>query len=1178
MQTRLNTHENNSTLNNINVDNKTYWLEKLDGINPPLFRHIDKYQTTEPIYANVNFTIPSHLLHSLQNTFLNVNINLEYVLLASVFTLLFRYTGQTDLCINSLITDQSTNYMSYISSHNYMNIPMRLNMHSESTLTDIVNQLITLQQEALLQQEKLNYLYQSEEVEILAIQKKINNIIFHFNCSDKTTMPSPYYLGFTFNTDNNGINANIVYNKNYFQESFIQRMTGHILQCLQAAVENTYQPITELSLLTDTEKQFLLNCNATGKAPILEGLFVHELFSSNAKNHPNTIALVYHAQDNSTETLTYGELDTITDSIAELLNTMGVGPGKPVGLSITRSINLVIGILATFKAGGIIVPLETEVNDRNRKQLEYKINDTKLHYFLTDNTTESLFSIYQQQSNANIFNIATLRSMKKVRNLINQLASNLNSKANLSESDLAYIIYTSGTTGQPKGVMIPHKGLTNLANALADRNLKPASKVLVTAPPTFDAFFLEMFEALLLTQGEMHLIYEEGRLSPSVLNRIISNYQINVATMLPKVIENLDPQRLPSLQDVTTMGAIPDEKVINKLLDCPNVHIRNEYGPTETTIDATEHICKKGEAYTSIGRPIRNLQMFILDDYGNECPIGVVGKIYIAGIALARGYVNNKELTHQKFQIRIFDPSKRSFKQIESKKEPITSPILTIDSTLKIGNAFQKRNKHSKSILTNRNYVTNNNAISPLLLVETLKRSLSQPESTTNSQSSTISNSSINNKNKRTISKEKFDQKRHKKDTLTSESPEITNSQSSQTMDTSNSQQSDNSNYDNLSNALTTTITFSSDQFNNISNSSSNNSSNSSSNTNSAFNTSYNSNNNSRKNSASNTPDETINFRPLLQNTQVTNSPPLASAKSKEIRLYDTGDLAYRAEDGSIVFCCRADNQIKLGGAIRFELAGIETILKKEKNLIKDIVVKPTSDNNGFDIFIIPMPNVFINKAVVDSILANSPLPAVARPQQVIVVNREAFALNKNGKIDLAQLHAPTLSLNKLNLTIQTTDLYSQIANAWANILHLSADSLSKEISFKNAGGTSLQLASLESAVNNMAYLNYSKHTNIALTNSNITLEQLVNIVNSALKSESTYAMDNTNSANDSSPVLGEPRYIFNFSPFSLSQKNNHLSFFNTKQNPTNNTQINNLNSAYTSQKMSPSTNTSNRD
>lgn len=637
-----------------------YWNQQLADLAllkiQPDYPHAKRVKHLE---NQIHFKMDSMSRAALKKIAAANNTTLSNVLLAGIYTLLYRYTAETDICIAIAGKTQSGLDQN---THQDTLIPIRTHLDKENFFNELIQVIETNIKTAFDNELPLNDILQllKKETDTFS-QNPLFNVICQINESknaleshepNKEFSPCENFK-FYFNIQNESVQGFLIYNANLFKQETVQRLIDQLQILLIHAADDPTKKISQISFLTEKEKLHLNKFNQK-VTPTPSNDFIHLIFSRIAKAHPKKTAIVFHDENNKFESITYEDLDKLTDSLAAYLKNIEIGPEKTIGVSVTRSINLIIAIIAIFKAGGVVVPMESNLDCSESREsiLYHKITDALVDTVIVDNNTINLFSGYPGKLfRLNIEEERYLHLVKKL-GLTYQ-------PPKLNGNNLAYIIYTSGTTGEPKGVMIEHTGLTNMAYAIEDRNLQTNSKILCTAPHTFDCFFFEMLEWLNV-HGEFHFINEKERLCPEVQEKIMRTFDINCATLLPDIIKNINPENLPSLYDVISMGATPHKEVLEQWHRLGKV-IRNEYGPTEATICSTVNPFKPGKSYTNIGKPIRNCNMFILDPNGMECPLGVPGELYIGGIGLARGYVGKPELTALKFPTMIFNPIDRSF-------------------------------------------------------------------------------------------------------------------------------------------------------------------------------------------------------------------------------------------------------------------------------------------------------------------------------------------------------------------------------------------------------------------------------------------------------------------------------------------------------------------------------------
>lgn len=660
-----------------------FWENKLKGLTTLSLQADYPPQYNFHFVGNrIHFELNAKTIDAFKDLANKYDCSLNNIILTSIYAMLYRYTSETDICIGIA----SANRRGFAKDVNNLvncfvnSVPARLSLDKDVTFAEFLPIVSENLKEALENQLPLDEVISnalSADIKASTNVASPFNILCNFN-NEKTaltlrnTRATPpielnlYHTKF----ENFGINFDMLpdgscrafleFNSERFQQQTMQGFVKHLQRFWEKIIENPCYKISDVPILTDEEISLLNKVHDTQKETP-RGEFFQSMFSRVAGKNYQKTAIVFHGADNNTSTISFGELDYLTDNLAAYLINLGVGPEKTVGVSITRSINLIVAIVAILKAGGVVVPLETSIDSNSFRDslLFHKLGDSLIDLVLVDKQTKDLFSSYKKINRAfftlNVDDASYLKLVKQMKLSYQQ--------PRLAPENLAYIMYTSGTTGVPKGVMIEHATLTNLIYSIRDRKIPLGSKVLCTAPPTFDCFIFELIEGWLGTEGEIHLINEKERLLPSVLENIIRNYQINCATLLPDIIKNLDPKTLPSLIDVICMGATPNEEILDMWYDL-GIVIRNEYGPTEGTICRTVNPYKKGLSHANIGNPIANTNIYILDENYRECPIGIPGQLYLSG-GLARGYVGKTDLTSEKFPTMFFNTEDHSFSPIE---------------------------------------------------------------------------------------------------------------------------------------------------------------------------------------------------------------------------------------------------------------------------------------------------------------------------------------------------------------------------------------------------------------------------------------------------------------------------------------------------------------------------------
>ena len=424
------------------------------------------------------------------------------------------------------------------------------------------------------------------------------------------------------------------YNTDLFDPSTIRRMGNHLLTLANTAAVDPERSVASLPMATDDERRQLRSWNGA-RVEHGEGC-IHELVERQAAEHPEAVALAA-----GTSRLTYAELNARANQLARYLRELGVKANTPVGIFVERSSpDLVIGVLGILKAGGAFLPLDQA---QPAERLKFMFLDSGAPVLLTQSALLDRWPPCGGRVVALDRDAAAIEALD---------TGNLGVTA--TAGDLTYIIYTSGSTGHPKGVLLEHRGLWNVA--LEQRRLfrpGPGSRVLQFASLSFDAAVFDLVMAL-GSGASLHLAPRDAILPGLPLLETLRSEAINILTIPPSALSNLPLDPLPALRVLLVAGeACPPELVARW---AKGRRFFNLYGPTEATIWATFAECIDGDERPPIGRPVANTQAYVLDAHLNEMPVGVPGELYLAGPGLARGYLNQPQLNERCF---IPDPVRR---------------------------------------------------------------------------------------------------------------------------------------------------------------------------------------------------------------------------------------------------------------------------------------------------------------------------------------------------------------------------------------------------------------------------------------------------------------------------------------------------------------------------------------
>ncbi|EIW85840.1 hypothetical protein CONPUDRAFT_80229 [Coniophora puteana RWD-64-598 SS2] len=401
--------------------------------------------------------------------------------------------------------------------------------------------------------------------------------------------------------------------------------------------------IADISTVSETEHDRLLKL-AASDAVAIDETCLHTLVETQAKKTPRFTAVEFED-----ESLTYLELNTKANRIAQSLIQQGVHQGDVVALCFDRGISQILGILAVLKAGATFVPLDP---DDPTLRKEMMIEECGAKVMITTSSHSRVF----QKSLASKVLIAYIDDPSYQKRLTRFSAENFEVEG-LTPSSLAYVMFTSGSTGKPKGVMIEHRSISNLVQNSSVYGFQQGVRVMSSLAYTFDPFVVDVFGTL--THGAT-LVTGRKELVLGDIPKAIRSLRISVLHVTPSILAVVPVYEYPTLETIVVAGEALGKKLIEDW--SPRVTLRNMYGPTEASVDCTSCHVTSPSLTGVIGRPLPNCRIYILDKQLRPTPVGVEGELYIGGIQLARGYLNQPELTSEAFIPNPFVPGERIYK------------------------------------------------------------------------------------------------------------------------------------------------------------------------------------------------------------------------------------------------------------------------------------------------------------------------------------------------------------------------------------------------------------------------------------------------------------------------------------------------------------------------------------
>jgi amino acid adenylation domain-containing protein len=437
----------------------------------------------------------------------------------------------------------------------------------------------------------------------------------------------------------------------FYERNDVQRLSDRFLTLLQVVIEDVHVLISDAAILDQAERrQLLVEWNKT-KVEYPHDRCIHELLEAQVEQTPDAAALLF-----GEERLTFGELNHRANQLAHYLRRLGVRCESRVGLFLERSVEMIVGLLGILKAGAAYIPLDPR---QPISRITYILDDAQAAVLLTQHRLSDKLG----EASAKVIRLDT-----EWERMARESDANLN--VDISADNLAYTIYTSGSTGRPKGVMVRHASVVNLTTGLKEaiyNDLGLPLRIGLNAPLAFDASVKQWVQ--LLNGHCLHILPEDVRFDIDRMLSWLRQYPLDVLDCTPAQLRLMlaaglteMPESAPALMLVG--GEAIDNNTWKVLAESANAQYFNVYGPTECTVDSTIIQVMEKLALPTIGRPIANVEVYVLDAHFNPTPIGVPGELYIGGLGLARGYHDRPDLTAEKFIPNLFskDPGARLYR------------------------------------------------------------------------------------------------------------------------------------------------------------------------------------------------------------------------------------------------------------------------------------------------------------------------------------------------------------------------------------------------------------------------------------------------------------------------------------------------------------------------------------
>jgi aspartate racemase len=643
-----------------------FWEAHLSGEIPALELPTDRPRPVRPTYRAARLTrkLPRELVERARSLGRERNATLFMTLYAVFDALLFRYTGQEDFVVGTVTANRTQPDYEDLMGFFVNTLALRGRPSATITFSSFLEQIRKTVLDAFSHQETpfdrvvdivqparggnrnplAQVLFVLESMPLPSMEMGNCKMAFE----EFSTGALEFDIVVTLMEANGDLNFSVAYDRELFDADRIERMIRHYGTLLESAIQNPENALGELPLLSGDEPRLIAEWNGAER-PYPRDASLAELFEEQVAINPDSVALRF-----GEEQVSYAKLNAYANRLARRLIELGVGPEVPVGLCLERGVDMVALTLAIVKAGGAYVPFDAD------------IPAARVAHILGDSLAP--LTIIRAEEGAKLPPVDTTCYLP-----FDELISTGNSDCgnppcSVSASNMAYVMYTSGSTGKPKGVCVEQRNIIRLVKN-PDYAKMEGETFLQFAPISFDAATLEIWGPLL--NGGTLVIPPPGPTSLDELGDIIEKYEITTLWLTSGLFHQMVEHRLSSMKGVRQLmsgGDVLSVSHVRRVLEnLPQTVMINGYGPTENTTFTCCNPLRPGDEIgnnVSIGRPIANTRVYILDGAMAPAPIGIWGELYAGGDGVARGYLNAPDLTVERFLPDPFNktPSARMYK------------------------------------------------------------------------------------------------------------------------------------------------------------------------------------------------------------------------------------------------------------------------------------------------------------------------------------------------------------------------------------------------------------------------------------------------------------------------------------------------------------------------------------
>ncbi|HWX00232.1 non-ribosomal peptide synthetase [Collimonas sp.] len=652
-----------------------YWKDSLAGAPTLLELPADYPRPPQQDYAgsSIDIRLEAGLTRKLKALSQRHGSTLYMTLLSSWALLLGRLSGQDDIVIGTPAANRSQQEVEGLIGFFVNTLALRIRLPEQATVTTLLEQV---KQQSLAAQQYQEIPFEQVVEHTRPLRSMTHSPLFQVMFAwqnapqgklqlsglDLTPLAlrqvtAKFDLTLALGESDNTVVGSLEYATALFEKDTVRRYLGYWQRLLEAMVDGDAHPVASLPLVGESERQLLASWNATGVSYPEGEFLLHQLCEVQAERTPQAVAVQFGAAQ-----LSYAELNRQANQLAHYLRELGVQPDQRVAICAERSPAMVVALLAVLKAGAAYVPLDPAYP---ADRLAYMLNDSAPRVVLTQTGIEGGW----QQVRASIGPDLPLLDLQAPS--WSGYPEHNPDSSHLTPSSLAYVIYTSGSTGKPKGVMNEHRGVVNRMLWMQQAyGLGQQDVVLQKTPFSFDVSVWEFFWPL-MTGAKLVLAKPDGHKDPAYLSGLIRAAGVTTLHFVPSMLQVFaahdEAAACTSIVRVMCSGeALPAALVDSFHALLPRAQLHNLYGPTEAAVDVTSWTSIAGENRSAIpiGKPIANTSIHILDARGEPVPLGVAGELHIGGVQVARGYLNQPQLSEQRFIANPFsqEPGARLYK------------------------------------------------------------------------------------------------------------------------------------------------------------------------------------------------------------------------------------------------------------------------------------------------------------------------------------------------------------------------------------------------------------------------------------------------------------------------------------------------------------------------------------